>query len=132
MTQKTTGRRANGKKPNGFSDVEFIDLALDKKQEQEMVKLSFSTTNYYVYLNDLVERELKLTLKKDARNLSIMAMVQSAVYDPDSTTTIWVMRSGTAGGALLKLAYWLSQNEGELPDQIEPESEDLSDDHLFA
>ena len=132
LPQKTTGNQKKSNKPDYYSDVRFIDLALDKSQEEAMKKSKFAETKYPAVLDELLADGMKVTFKTDARNASIMLMVQNAVYDPDETTVIWVMRSGSAAGALLKMAYYWSISDGTLPENIEPNKDDLSDDWLFA
>jgi hypothetical protein len=132
MIRNNTGSRKSGKSTARFSDVEFRDLALTAKQEAALIADGYSKSTYLLIMNSLLADGYKVTLKVDQRNSSVMAMVQDAEYDPQGTTILWVMRSGTAAGAMLKLCYYLELSNGVLPDALEQEKESLDDSDLFA
>lgn len=122
-------KQASGQYSN---DVVFCDLALQSTQEADLKRNKFSETNWLPLINAILAEGYKITLKTDARTSAIMALVQDTVYNPDDDTVIYVMRSASAPGVLLKLAYYWVLSRGTFPDANAKLNDPDSDDDLFA
>jgi hypothetical protein len=91
----------------------------------------FPKTTWWLAFEEMLDAGLKMTLKQDTRNLSIMCMIQDAVYDPGVSPVIYVMRSGSASGAMVKAAWYWKISDGTLPDpEARPDNRE-SDEDLF-
>ncbi len=124
--------RKSGRSESRFPDVSFVDLSLTKKQEQSLIDSAFSKSLWVSFLDNILEEGNKITIKRDKRNNTVMAMVQSEDYDPDAVSVIYVMRSSSGKGALLKLAFYWDISDGTLPDTAQTEPDKESDDELFV
>jgi len=115
--QKSTGNSSGSKYQGNSNRATFIDLSLSASEDADLKKSQFGRTPWVMHIAALVETGMKITIKRDMRTASVMAMCQDEDYDPDVPPVIYVMRGGSASTALLKLAYYLQLADGQLPDE---------------
>jgi len=127
MAKPNSRNKSSSSRP----EVLFIDLALNAQQEREMKSKGWAKTQWFMFIDQVLDNGYKLSIKEDTRNGSVMILLQNAEYDPDATPTFWVMRSSSAAGALLKLSYYWMISDATLPDEKETRAKEESDDALF-
>jgi hypothetical protein len=132
MTTKSTGNSKKHTQFAGSNGARFLDLSLSSTEEKALKEAKIPRTSWANAYNEMLGQGLKVTLKTDARTSSIMLMIQDADYDPDVPPDIYVMRAGTAEGALLKAAWYWASADGTLPDPDAAKENAATDDDIFA
>lgn len=132
MPTKSTGNSRNRTFSGQSNNATFVDLSLSSTEEASLKAAKITKTTWLGAYTEMLVGGYKVTLKIDKRNNSYMCMVQDADYNPDISPTIYVMRAGSAEGALLKMAWYWRVSDGTLPDPNAAPENELDDDDIFA
>jgi hypothetical protein len=113
------------------TDVEFVDLIVSKEMEEQLKKSDYALTQWVLELTAIIRAGYKVTFKEDFRNAAVMVMVQFVGDGNIPSDVIWVLRSGTAHGGLIKLCWYWNVTDGTLPEPGAASEKDDSDNALF-
>ena len=90
------------------SNVTFVDVKLTEKQKAALEKDAVFKSEFWKALDLFSAENLRVTVRWDDYNACGLCSVQDNQAAFGDETTIWVLRSGSMSGALLKMCYFFA------------------------